>query len=237
MEVFGDKKVVTGWNSSKEDVDHPRDLVPELCKHFYGLGWVSGTGGGMSIKRGQDEIYVAPSGVQKERICTDELFILNDHGDTVQEPNPAKKLKKSECTPLFMAAYQLRGAGAVIHSHSVSAVLATLIFEGNEFRITHQEMIKGVKKGSSLDNHRYDDTLIVPIIENTPFERDLTDRMSRAIQEYPDTNAILVRRHGVYVWGKTWQSAKTMAECYHYLFEVAVQMRKLNLDPTKIPQY
>lgn len=233
--MSGDKQVVNGHNSSS-DIDHPRDLVPELCKHFYGLGWVSGTGGGMSIKRGPDEIYVAPSGVQKERICTDELFVLDDHGETVQEPNPTKRLKKSECTPLFMAAYQLRGAGAVIHSHSVSAVLATLIFEGPEFRITHQEMIKGVKKGSSLDNHRYDDTLIVPIIENTPFERDLTERMSKAIQEYPDTNAILVRRHGVYVWGKTWQSAKTMAECYHYLFEVAVQMRKLNLDPTKIPQ-
>lgn len=135
----------------------------------------------------------------------------------------------------FLNSYQMRDAGAVIHSHAISAVMATLISAGNEFRITHQEMIKGLKKGSSSENMRYDDTLVVPIIENTPFERDLTERMAQAMRDYPDTNAVLVRRHGVYIWGKTWQSAKTMAECYHYLFEVAVQMRSLGLDPMSLP--
>lgn len=36
-------------------------------------------------------------------------------------------------------------AGAVIHSHGMECVLATLLFEGQkEFRMTHQEMIKGI---------------------------------------------------------------------------------------------
>ncbi|KAL1381369.1 hypothetical protein pipiens_013517 [Culex pipiens pipiens] len=30
--------------------EHPRKLIPELCKQFYNLGWVTGTGGGISIK-------------------------------------------------------------------------------------------------------------------------------------------------------------------------------------------
>lgn len=41
--------------------EHPRNLIPELCKQFYHLGWVTGTGGGMTIKLG-NEIYIAPSG-------------------------------------------------------------------------------------------------------------------------------------------------------------------------------
>lgn len=32
--------------------DHPRNLIPELCRQFYDLQWVTGTGGGMSIKQG-----------------------------------------------------------------------------------------------------------------------------------------------------------------------------------------
>lgn len=230
----GDLIKLHNGSSCPDDAEHPRRLVPELCRHFYGLGWVSGTGGGMSIRRGP-EIYVAPSGVQKERIGEDDLFVINDAEETILEPNPEKKLKKSECLPLFMNAYRMRGAEAVIHSHSVHAVLATLIFEGNEFRITHQEMIKGIKRGSSNESLRYDSTLVVPIIENTPFERDLTERMEKAMIDYPESNAVLVRRHGVYIWGKSWQSAKSMAECYHYLFEVAVQMKKLQLDPAKVP--
>lgn len=30
--------------------EHPRKLIPQLCKQFYHLGWVTGTGGGISIK-------------------------------------------------------------------------------------------------------------------------------------------------------------------------------------------
>ena len=54
--------------------------------------------------------------------------------------------------------------------------------------------------------------------------------MAEAVQAHPQTQAVLVRRHGVYVWGRDWVQAKTQAECYHYLFEAAVRMRGLGLD-------
>lgn len=44
-----------------------------------------------------------------------------------------------------MLAYKHRNAGAVIHTHSPNAVMATLLWPGKEFRCTHLEMIK-VKK-------------------------------------------------------------------------------------------
>lgn len=236
MDTNGSQTVALGRSPREEDfeLDNPRRLIPELCRQFYQLGWVSGTGGGMSIKW-RDQIYIAPSGVQKERICPEDLFVTTIDEETICEPPVEKKLKKSECTPLFMNAYKLRSAGAVIHSHSQAAVLATLISPGREFRITHQEMIKGIKKGFSNEAHRYDETLVVPIIENTCFEADLKERMSQAMIANPEANAVLVRRHGVYVWGRTWQQAKSQAECYDYLFSVAVEMRKLGLDHTKVP--
>lgn len=40
-------------------------------------------------------------------------------------------------------------AGAVIHAHSTAAVKVTLITPGVEFKISHIEMIKGIKKCST----------------------------------------------------------------------------------------
>jgi len=76
---------------------------------------------------------------------------------------------------------------------------------------------------------------VVPIIENTAQERDLQDQMAQAMKRYPDATAVLVRRHGVYVWGDNWVRAKTMNECYDYLFEIAVKMKQMGLDPSKKP--
>lgn len=75
--------------------------------------------------------------------------------------------------------------------------MATLLFPGTEFKCTHLEMIKGVKNQKLGRYYRYDEELIVPIIENTPFEEDLTDRLAQIIEKYPETCAVLVRRHGV----------------------------------------
>ena len=125
--------------------------------------------------------------------------------------------KPSQCTPLFLAAFTKRGAGCCIHTHSQWAVLVTLLLEadGNKkvFEINNIEQIKGFPKGQTkTGNLGYHDTLRIPIIENTPHEEDLTEYLEAAMEQYPDTYAVLVRRHGVYVWGDDVRKAKTQCE-------------------------
>ena len=50
-------------------VNDTRKLLSDLCRHFYGLGWVSGTGGSITIKvhdesipKPQQLIVMSPSG-------------------------------------------------------------------------------------------------------------------------------------------------------------------------------
>lgn len=218
----------------------PEQLIPELCRQFYGLGWVTGTGGGISMRGtagGAERVWMAPSGVQKERIAAEDLFVLDEARAIVSSPPPERGLRMSQCAPLFWNSYELRDAGACIHTHSQHAVMATLATPGAEFVITHQEMIKGIARDSHPERAhlRYFDRLVVPIIENTPNERDLTDAMAAAIRAYPNSPAVLVRRHGVYVWGATWAKAKTMCECLDYLFEIAGRMRQHGMDPAEVP--
>lgn len=136
--------------------------------------------------------------------------------------------------------------------------MLTLLLGKNakSFRISHQEMIKGVRIGGVGKTLAYFNTLEIPIIENTAREEDLTESMAAAMEAYPEAAAVLVRRHGVYIWGEqslggrfasrcslllqsrnmsmltpgpTWESAKTQAECLDYLFEIAVKMLQAGL--------
>jgi methylthioribulose-1-phosphate dehydratase len=221
-------------------VDSAYDLIPELCKQFYGLGWVTGTGGGMSIRQeyffsrfnSSDLVYIAPSGVQKERMKPEDLFVLDFNTKEILKKPMNSSYKMSQCTPLFWCCYTLRpSTRACIHTHSINALLVTLLKDNCDYvELTHLEMIKGIKKGESSENFKYYDRLIIPIIDNTAEEEDLKDSLAAAILKYPETNAVLVRRHGVYVWGSSWEKAKSMAECYDYLFECYVQMHKLGFD-------
>lgn len=224
--------------SQSEAVAETKMLAAELCKQFYGLGWVSGTGGSITIKvhdpaipKSQQLIVMAPSGVQKERMKAEDMYVLSANGTVLSAPSPKplphKPPKCSDCGPLFLKAYQMRNAGAVIHSHGLESCLATMIHPlSKEFRITHMEMIKGIQ------GHGYYDELVVPIIENTAYEYELTESLANAIAAYPKTTAVLVRNHGIYIWGDSWISAKTQAECYHYLFDASFKLYQMGLDPT-----
>lgn len=217
-------------------VNETKVLISDLCRQFYKLGWVSGTGGSITIKvhdnfipKPHQLIVMSPSGVQKERMVPDDMYVLSPHGSIlfspVPKPYPHKAPKCSDCAPLFLKAYDKRNAGAVIHSHGMESCLVTMINPlAKEFRITHMEMIKGIQ------GHGYYDELVVPIIENTAHERELTDSLASAIEAYPKTTAVLVRNHGVYIWGDNWISAKTQAECYHYLFDAALKLHQVGMD-------
>ncbi|MFO7563738.1 MAG: methylthioribulose 1-phosphate dehydratase [Enhygromyxa sp.] len=214
--------------------DAPRErstpaLICELCRQFYGLGWVSGTGGGISI-RDAEGVWIAPSGVQKERIDPADVFLLREVWDRVEvlEAPRDPSLRISECQPLFFNAYRLRDAGAVIHSHSIWAVLAARlagVSGGAEFRSRDLEMQKGLR------GHGCFDELRVPIIPNTAREAELSESMAAAIEAYPEVDAVLVAGHGVYVWGRDWVEAKTQAECLDFLLRVAVEGHRLGLGP------
>jgi methylthioribulose 1-phosphate dehydratase/enolase-phosphatase E1 len=217
-------------------VKETKDLISELCRQFYHLGWVSGTGGSITIKVHDDSIpkpnqliVMSPSGVQKERMVPEDMYVLSPTGSFLFTPSPKpyphKPPKCSDCAPLFLKAYDMRDAGSVIHSHGMESCLVTMLDPlSKEFRITHMEMIKGIK------GHGYYDELVVPIIENSAHERDLTESLAKAIEAYPKTTAVLVRNHGIYVWGDSWISAKTQSECYHYLFDAAIKLHQLGLD-------
>ncbi|OBA20235.1 Methylthioribulose-1-phosphate dehydratase [Metschnikowia bicuspidata var. bicuspidata NRRL YB-4993] len=233
--------------------NHPANVICELCRLFYDNNWVTGTGGGISIRdvdgENPDIVYIAPSGIQKERLHPKEMFVAELPDKILRSPNEDNekeplsldlaanfKYKPLACTPLFLSIYNLRDAGACIHTHSQNAVLATMIWEDKlVFEMNNQEQIKAlpklemnvatgkIEKVGSLHNH---ETMVIPIVDNTPLEEDLTETLEATLKKYPGATAVLVRRHGIHVWGENIWKAKIYNEAIDYLLELAIKMHQ-----------
>ncbi|KAF7836713.1 putative bifunctional methylthioribulose-1-phosphate dehydratase/enolase-phosphatase E1 1 [Senna tora] len=95
-----------------------RPLISGLSRHFYNHGWVSGTGGSITIKLPNDFIpkshkliVITPSGVQKEGMEEpQDMFVLSYSGSILcgispkPKPHLHKPPKFSDWGPLFIKA-------------------------------------------------------------------------------------------------------------------------------------
>ncbi|BAP72821.1 putative aldolase class 2 protein YJR024C [Kluyveromyces marxianus] len=204
----------------------PRETICSLCRLAYANNWMPGTGGGIGICDGHTA-YISPSGIEKELTTKDQIVAYDMNNDTYE--CGAGGLRPSACTPLFLELFRRQDMdiGCVIHTHSLNAVLCSMMYDA-EFSISNMEQIKALPSGEGR-NLRNVETLRIPIIENAPEEQDLMPELKRIISEYPAACAVLVRRHGLFVWGATAKKAKIYVESIDYLMEAAVKMRGLAL--------
>jgi ribulose-5-phosphate 4-epimerase/fuculose-1-phosphate aldolase len=82
----------------------PKQIIASLARQFYAKGWFPGSGGSLTIRKSPDCIYIAPSGVQKELIEPEDIFIIDRNAEVIERPDN-DKLRPSQCTPLFMVAF------------------------------------------------------------------------------------------------------------------------------------
>jgi len=200
-----------------------RRLLCELLRLFYEKGWVSGTGGGICVMVNKQRVLMAPTGVHKERVTPQDLFVVDPRtGNAIRSPRNCS-LRLSECSPIFCTLINRRSASSIMHSHALSAVLAAdlagssdhVVFEG-------LEMLKGIRGCANLDKHP------VPVIHNTSREPDLIRQINDVIDrtDLSRCYAILVRDHGAYIWGEDLWEAKRHAEVYHFLFEATIARKQ-----------
>jgi methylthioribulose-1-phosphate dehydratase len=197
-----------------------RELLCEMLRLFYEKGWVSGTGGGICALESPGRLLLAPTAVHKELVKPQDLFVLNvESGEVLESPDA---LRPSECRDIFRTIIRERGAGAVVHSHALSAVLACDLTQSDELAITDLEMLKGIPGVANTDEH------LVPVVDNTPTEPELVAAVEDVLRDprFADACAIGVRDHGAYLWGADIWEAKKHTEVYHFLFEAIHERSK-----------
>merc|ERR1719225_2491834 len=197
-------------------------IILSLCREFHSKGWMTGTGGALCLQNDKQEVIVTPSGVLKERLQEKDLVTVNLNGDRLSKGGG----RLSSCWPNFKHIFDLRpDTRCILHLHSTRAVLASLIWPGDTFYVSHLHMVKAMR------GHNWDDLVKVPIIENQATEDGIAELLETAVRENPGVDAVIIRRHGLYVWGTTWQQAKVQAEALDWLLEIAIEMHREGLHP------
>ncbi|RAS72189.1 methylthioribulose 1-phosphate dehydratase [Priestia endophytica] len=188
------------------------DIKDELAER----DWFFGTSGNLSIRVTENPttFLVTASGKDKRKRTNEDFLLVDQNGF------PAEKtvLKPSAETVLHTAIYEKTKAGCVLHVHTVdNNVISELYGDQGKVVFTKQEIIK------ALGLWEEDAKVEIPIIPNFADLQKLGDVFKKHIKE--DTGAVLIRNHGITVWGKTSFEAKRHLEAYEFLCSYLLKLK------------
>jgi len=196
-----------------------RAIAAELAavgRRFYARGWVLGTSGNFSavLSRTPLRLAITASSLPKGALRASDILQCDEHGRVIGR----EKRKASAETLLHVEIARRRGAGAVLHTHSVwSTMLSDAWPSGGDdagVAIEGYEMLKGLD-GITSHEHRE----IVPIVDNDQDMTRLARRVGETLERNPAAHAFLLRRHGLYTWGASLADAERHVEILEFLFE------------------
>src|SRR5437867_3639108 len=193
--------------------------LAEVGRHCYERGWALGTSGNFSavVRKEPLTLAITTSGVDKGLLEASHIVAVDDHGRVVQGSG-----RPSAEATLHPAIVRSRGAGAVLHTHSVWSTILSEATAGGSLTIEGYEMLKGL---DGVGTHEHRERL--PIVENTQDWSAAAPRIETILREHPEAHGFLIRGHGLYTWGKDLADAKRQIEILEFLFEVMGRKRGL----------
>jgi methylthioribulose-1-phosphate dehydratase len=186
-----------------------------LGRRFDARNWVLGTSGNFSavLSKKPLRLIITASSVHKGTLRPSQFVEVDETGAA----RGAKTGKPSAETPLHLDIVKARGAGAVLHTHSVwGTILSDLHADAEGLAIEGFEMLKGLE-GVTTHAHRE----WVPIVENDQDMARLASRVRAVLEGDRDgqVHAFLLRGHGLYTWGPTIADAERHVEILEFLLE------------------
>ena len=161
-----------------------RRRLAECCHLLYDRHLTVSAGGNMSVRLGEDEILITPSGVNKGLISGDDLVKRDRDGNVRAGGKPSIEHK------FHIGIYKENPeTNAVIHCHPLYCLALAVKGEDIKSCLTPE----GVLLLDQVPTVRYE----------TPGSQELVD----AVMEYADAPAILMAKHGAITQGRTLEEA------------------------------
>jgi methylthioribulose-1-phosphate dehydratase len=186
--------------------------LSDLGRRAHARGWALGTSGNFSAVTAADPLRLAitRSGVDKGRLVAEHILEVDGNGAVTGGAG-----RPSAETAIHLAVVAARGAGAVAHTHSLwSTLLSEAHAAAGGLAIEGYEMLKGL---SGVETHEHREWL--PIVDNTQDWAAAAPALRGVLAAHPAAHGFLIRRHGLYTWGRDLDEAARHLEILEFLLE------------------
>ncbi|HYR95536.1 MAG TPA: class II aldolase/adducin family protein [Candidatus Binatus sp.] len=184
-----------------------REDIARFCRVTWDRGLVSAAGGNISARIGDGETFlITPSGLALRDTRPEDLVTIDLAGRKVAGPERYVPSKESL---MHTAVYRARPAArAVAHLHPPHAIAFGIRGEPIPLMTVTSE-------------ERLHLTPVVP--PATSGSRELSDGVATAlVSAPPDTQVLLLARHGIIAWGGSVQQACDIADLAEYTAKIAI---------------
>ena len=187
---------------------HPADQLIVVISRIYRSGLTTTSGGNISIRDDNGDIWITPAGVDKGSLTRKDIVCVKADGSVVGIHRPSSEY------PFHKAIYEMRPKmTAVIHAHPPALVA---------FSITHQ----------------IPDTNIIPQAKgvcgtigfapyDVPGSKDLGEKIANEFEMHPDYKAVIMENHGVVLCGDDMKDAYQRFETLEFCARTVINAQIL----------
>ena len=190
----------------EHNLTEQREALCRVCRLLYDRGYVVGHDGNVSLRVGEDQILITPSGVCKGRMEPDTLVLCGLDGAVLE----GERYPSSE-SAMHLEVYRRRpDVGAVVHAHPPAATAFAVCRKP----LTQAYLIETV---SGLGE--------VPV---APFAMPSTREVPESIRPYvAGHSALLLANHGALTWGRDLWEAFDRMEILEQTAKIYAQVQLL----------
>ena len=171
-----------------------RELLADVCVKLYERKLTVSAGGNMSIRLNDSEILITPSGRNKGLLLPEDMVKMSMDGKVIGEGKPSIEHK------FHLALYNKNeNTNAIVHCHPLNCTALA---------------VKGEKVKSDLTP---EGVLLLGDVPMVEYFTPGSDELVKAVEQYADRSAMIMKRHGALTQGRT------MEEAYNRMEELEFQ--------------
>jgi methylthioribulose-1-phosphate dehydratase len=203
-----------------------KSLTDELIaagRYLHSQGSVPATSGNLSARLDEERIAITRSGCHKGFLSADDIMQADLRGQSLDGKKPSAE------TLLHTTLYARRpGLGAVLHSHSPAAVLASRLFE-DVVVVRDAELLKALR---GITTH--ETSVILPIFANnqniTQLAEEVKGYLAANDEAGSDCYGYIIAGHGLYTWGESVAEALRHIEALEFLLNIENQVKAIVME-------